>query len=84
MSPCWWSEYRHGCFALTTLSTPAPWDQKKGKPVVFSSGGFSFTMNEIKGHFDEVEEALWAFRNGLSNIVFEIKISPRRYRKKHL
>lgn len=64
-----------------TLTTPAPWDLKKGEPVVFSSGGFSFRESEIKGHFDEIEEQLWAFRSGLSNVVYDLILSRRLSKK---
>lgn len=61
-----------------TLTTAAPWDTKKG-PRVYSDGNFTFREKDIKGNFNEVEEQLWAFRNGLSDIVFEINIrSPKR------
>lgn len=75
---CWWSDYRRAWFALTTLVTP--W-RRRG-PKIYHSGDFRFRAKEIDGHFDEIEEQLWAFRNGLSNIMFTIKISLPRCRRK--
>jgi len=61
---CWWSAYRDWYFTLSTLGTSAPWDEPKGKRRVYTDGAFSFHESEIAGHFDEIEEALWATRKG--------------------
>lgn len=76
-SRLWWRIGLDTGLALMTLGTSAPWDTPKGKPRVYRSDGFEFHESEIKGHYDEIEEALFAFRNGLSDVVFEIKISKR-------
>lgn len=63
----WWSEWREVYFHLMTLSTAAPWDPPKGhRHRVYSDGTFSFHESELKGNFDEVEEQLFAVRNGLA------------------
>lgn len=78
----WWSEWRAVYFELMTLSTTAPWDPPKGhKHRVYGDGNFEFHESEIAGHFDEVEEQLWAFRHGLSNVVFELKITRKAARR---
>lgn len=80
---CWWSAYRDWYFALSTLATSAPWDPPKGhRHRVYSDGDFSFHESEIAGNFDELEEALWAFRRGLSDVVFEMTISIPKLRKR--
>lgn len=83
---CWWSVHRWWFFSLSTLATSAPWDTPKGKKRVYSDGTFSFHESEIEGNFDELEEALWAFRHGLSNVVYDLTLSPRISKKllKHL
>lgn len=76
----WWAEWRSVYFELMTLSTAAPWDPPKGhKHRVYSDGDHSFYEKDIAGNFNQVEEALWAFRNGLSDIVYTIEISEPRY-----
>ncbi len=61
-----------------TLATAAPWDPPKGhKHRVYSDGTHSFRDKDIAGNFDEVEEQLWAFRNGLADIGFVIKIEAQ-------
>lgn len=74
---CWWSEYRDWYFNLLTLGTSAPWDTPKGKRRVYTDGDHSFYEKDIAGNFDCVEEQLWAFRHGLSNVVYEIKITRK-------
>ncbi len=72
-----WSEWRAVYFELMTLSTAAPWDTPKGKRRVYTDGDHSFREDEIAGNFDEVEEALWAYRNGLSDIGFTVEVKKR-------
>ncbi len=74
----WWAIYRDWYFTLSTLGTTAPWDTPKGKRRIYTDGTFSFHESEIAGNFDELEEALWAFHHGLSNIVYTIKINLRK------
>lgn len=63
---CWWSTYRDWYFNLSTLGTAAPWNPPKGHAHrIYASDNFEFHESEIDGHFDEIEEALFAFRNGL-------------------
>lgn len=79
---CWWSLYRSWYFTLSTLGTAAPWDPPKGHAHrIYASDDFEFHESEIEGHFDEIEEQLWAYRNGLSNIVFTITVRPKRPRR---
>lgn len=59
-----------------TLSTSAPRGTPKGhKNRIYSDGDRSFRERDIAGNFDEVEEALWAFRNGLTDISYVLKIN---------
>ena len=68
-------------FNLSTLGTSAPWDTPKGKKRVYSDGDHSFYEKDIKGNFDELEESLWAYRNGLTDLAYIIEISiPRKKR----
>ena len=79
----WWAVYRDWYFSLSTLGTSAPWDTPKGKRRVYTDGTFSFHESEIAGNFDEIEEALFAFRNGLSDVVFEMTIHiPKRIKSR--
>jgi len=61
----WWVQWREVYFQLSTLATPAPWDEPRGNRRICSDGTFSFHESEIAGNFDEIEESLFAVRNGL-------------------
>jgi hypothetical protein len=61
----WWSAYRDWYFNLSTLGTSAPWDTPKGKRRVYTDGDHSFYEKDIAGHYDEIEEQLYAERRGL-------------------
>ncbi len=75
---CWWSEYRDAWFQLTTLGTAADWNPPKHhKHRIYTDGTHSFREKDIAGNFDEVEEQLWAYRNGLTDIVFTIEVVTR-------
>ncbi len=75
----WWRLGLNTGLNLMSLTTAATWDPPKGhKHRVYSDGTFSFRESEIAGNFDCVEEQLWAFRNGLSNIVFALTIKAPR------
>lgn len=62
---CWWSLYRSWYFHLSTLGCSVDQLDAPAHKRVYSDGERSFLESEIKGHFDEVEEALFAVRNGL-------------------
>ena len=82
MKRLWWEEYREAWFKLTTLAAPLDWNPPKGhKARIYTDGDFAFHESQIKGEFGPVEEQLWAFRNGLSDIVFEITIPDKRSKK---
>ncbi len=74
----WLGQYRDWYFQLMTLSTAAPWDTPKGKKRVYTDGDHSFYEKDIKGNFDCLEEQLWAFRNGLTDIAFTITIRTQK------
>lgn len=62
----WWSEWREVYFTLMTLACPLnQWEEPSGCKRIYSDGNRSFYEKDIAGNFDEVEEALWALRNGL-------------------
>ena len=85
MSKLWWSEWRDLYFELATLGTSSPWDIPKGGKRIYSDGNFSFTEKEIGGQYDYLEEQLWSFRNGLSDISLHIEVDiPRRRKPKRL
>ena len=77
----WWSEWRAVYFELMTLATASPWEAPPGGRV-YTDGDHTFYEDDIKGNFDEVEEQLWAFRNGLSDLWITITIKSRRNYKK--
>ncbi len=61
----WWSEWRDVYFQLMSLSTEHGFHVPKGGRI-WSAGKMAFLNKEIKGHFDELEEQLWAMRQGLA------------------
>lgn len=74
---CWWSEYRNWYYNLSTLGCAMDQIDAPRHKRVYSDGDHSFRESDIAGNFDEIEEQLWAFRNGLSNVVYDLKLSPR-------
>ena len=76
----WWSEWREVYFQLSTLGTP-DWEKPEAQRK-YNSGDFTFTHREIDGHDDEIEEQLWAFRRGLTDIAFWIEIPGIPVKKK--
>lgn len=71
----WWRIGLDTGLNLMTLTTSAPWDLPGShKNRIYSDGDRSFHERDIAGNFDEVEEALWAFRNGLTDLSYIITI----------
>lgn len=74
----WWAQWREVYFKLSTLSCALDQIDAPAHKRIYGSGDFEFLESEIAGHYDEIEEQLWAFRNGLSDIAFTIEIKLRR------
>lgn len=60
----WWSIGRDYWFALATLGTPLLINGKLANYC--ESGRFRFLNKDIYAHYDQIEEQLWAVRNGLT------------------
>ena len=62
---------------LTTIGTRTPF--KSGR--IWESDNYRFADKDIRGHFDEVEEQMWAIRGGIGlqpNFVFTIELRKNR------
>ncbi len=77
----WWAQWRDVYFQLMTLACGIDMLDAPSHLRVYTDGDHSFMDSDIKGEFECVEEQLWAFRNGLTDIAFTLCVSAPRYRR---
>lgn len=60
----WWSEWREVYFELMKLACPV--NEWEGKCDIYTDGTHSFKKREVYSNGNEIEEQLWAIRQGLA------------------
>lgn len=71
----------HTFMELTVISIESERLFKKNKTWRVDGMGFRLEDADVQSNGPQMEEQLWSFRNGLSDIVYTIDISEKRYSK---